>query len=125
MKELLNGLQHIGLPTTDMDKTVEFYETLGFKIAYETLLDGDKVKFFKLGNLIIESYEDKNAPKKTGAIAHIAIDVSDIEAAFKKANELKLNVLDEITFLPFWENGVKFFNIEGPNNETVEFSQML
>ena len=28
-------------------------------------------------------------------------------------------------FLPFWENGVKFFTIEGPNKEKVEFSQYL
>lgn len=125
MKELLNGIQHIGLPTKDMDKTEEFYKALGFEIAYETLLDGDKVVFFKLGNMVIESYEDKNAAGKDGAIAHMAIDVTDIEAAYKKANELGLKVLDEITYLPFWENGVKFFNVQGPNMETVEFSQML
>ena len=32
---------------------------------------------------------------------------------------------DTIHFLPFWENGVKFFTIEGPNKEKVEFSQYL
>ena len=32
---------------------------------------------------------------------------------------------DAIQFLPFWENGVRFFNLLGPNGETVEFSQRL
>lgn len=32
---------------------------------------------------------------------------------------------DEVHFLPFWENGVKFFTIEDPNKEKVEFSQYL
>ena len=32
---------------------------------------------------------------------------------------------DEVHFLPFWENGVRFFTIEGPNKEKVEFSQYL
>ena len=32
---------------------------------------------------------------------------------------------DTVHFLPFWENGVKFFTIEGPNKEKVEFSQYL
>lgn len=32
---------------------------------------------------------------------------------------------DEVHFLPFWENGVKFFTIEGSNKEKVEFSQYL
>lgn len=32
---------------------------------------------------------------------------------------------DIVHFLPFWENGVKFFTIEGQNKEKVEFSQYL
>ena len=32
---------------------------------------------------------------------------------------------DIVHFLPFWENGVKFFTIERPNKEKVEFSQYL
>ena len=32
---------------------------------------------------------------------------------------------DEVHFLPFWKNGVRFFTIEGPNKEKVEFSQYL
>ena len=32
---------------------------------------------------------------------------------------------DTIHFLPFWDNGVKFFTIEGPNREKIEFSQYL
>ena len=35
------------------------------------------------------------------------------------------NMNDQINFLPFWENGVKFFTIEGPNKEKVEFGQIL
>ena len=27
--------------------------------------------------------------------------------------------------LPFWENGVKFFMIKGPNEERIEFCQKL
>ena len=34
---------------------------------------------------------------------------------------------DIVHFLPFWENGVKFFTIEGPNKEKVEnmFREMI
>ena len=32
---------------------------------------------------------------------------------------------DEIEFLPFWEKGVRFFKVLGPNHEPVEFSQIL
>ena len=50
----------------------------------------------------------------------------DIEEIFRYINESGLNsTQDTIHFLPFWENGVKFFTIEGPNKEKVEFSQYL
>jgi lactoylglutathione lyase len=54
------------------------------------------------------------------------LDVTDVEAAFQAAKEKNYNIKEtEVKFLPFWENGVKFFNIVGPNNETVEFCQKL
>ena len=53
-------------------------------------------------------------------------DLKDIEEIFQYINEAGLNsTQDTIHFLPFWENGVKFFTIEGPNKEKVEFSQYL
>ena len=36
-----------------------------------------------------------------------------------------LAMQDEIHFLPFWDNGVRFFTIKGPNEEKIEFSQFL
>ncbi len=75
---------------------------------------------------MIETYENKKAVMKAGAIDHVAIDVKDIERAYELVNKEGLNTTkDQIHFLPFWEKGVKFFTIEGPNNEKVEFSQIL
>ncbi|ETI99992.1 MAG: hypothetical protein Q611_LSC00172G0001, partial [Leuconostoc sp. DORA_2] len=32
----------------------------------------------------------------------------------------------EIQSIPtFWENGIRYFNILGPNQETIEFCQIL
>ena len=69
---------------------------------------------------------DIAAKMEHGAIDHVALDVRDIEEIFRYINESGLNsTQDTIHFLPFWENGVKFFTIEGPNKEKVEFSQYL
>ena len=52
--------------------------------------------------------------------------VARVEAAFAAAKEAGLTMLDdEIHGLPFWANGVKFFTVEGPNGEKVEFCQKL
>ena len=123
MKDIATGLQHIGIPTNDIAETIAFYEKLGFTIALRTENKEAKeqVAFLLLGNLMIETYENRQA-----AIDHIAIDVKDIEAALSFVNERNLNNLNDcIHFLPFWENGVKYFKIEGPNKEIIEFSQIV
>ena len=122
------GIQHIGIPTNDIEKTIEFYKTLGFEIALQTINEeaGEKVAFLKLTTLVIETYENKQAKLTSGAIGHIAINVKDIEEVYHYIEEKQMNTMnDEIHFLPFWENGVRFFTIEGPNKEKIEFSQYL
>ena len=128
LREQLNGIQHVGIPTNDIEATIEFYGKLGFEVALQTVNEeaNEKVAFLKLNNLVIETYENKAAKMESGAIDHVAIDVKDIEKVYELINHAGLNTTrDTIHFLPFWENGVKFFTIEGPNKEKVEFSQYL
>ena len=127
LNENITGLQHIGIPTLVIDKTIEFYESLGFKVIQrESLEDGSKVAFLELNKLIIETWENKSNFNEIGVIDHIALDVCDIEAAFKDCKENKLTILNKnIEFLPFWSNGIKHFEIQGVNNEKIEFCQKL
>lgn len=37
LREQLNGVQHIGIPTNDIENTIEFYQKLGFEIAFQTV----------------------------------------------------------------------------------------
>lgn len=128
LQEFATGVQHVGIPTNDMEATVNFYHKLGFETAFETVNEAanEKVVFLKLHNLVMEAYENHQAKMESGAIDHVAIDVKDIEETWKFINEAGLNTTnDTIHFLPFWSNGVKFFTIEGPNKERIEFSQYL
>lgn len=122
------GLQHIGIPTNDLDATVDFYEKLGFKTALATKNEAadERVTFLKLNDLVIEVYENNQALLKDGAIDHIAFNVEDIEEALQEVKDLNIPLLvGEPQFLPFWENGIKYFIAEGPNKERIEFSQYL
>lgn len=126
MKDYATGIQHVGIPTKDMDATKKFYEDLGFEAAFETVNDEARVCFLKMYNLVMEVYESEDAAEKIGAIEHVAIDVTDIEQVYKEICDKNMNTLqDEIHFLPFWDNGVRFFTIKGPNEEKIEFSQFL
>ena len=122
------GLQHVGLPTNDLKATIAFYESLGFETVYQVRNEaaGEDVAFLRLKNLTIEAYENGRAAKQSGAIDHIAIDVVDVEAAYRLAQEQGYQIVSNgVEFLPFWQNGVKFFILLGPNQERVEFNQYL
>jgi len=122
------GLQHIGIPTNDIEETVKFYKSLGFEAVLRTINAeaNEKVAFMRLNGLTLEIYENRSAVMSYGAVDHIALNVKSVDEAFKFVNESGLNnTKDSIHFLPFWENGVKFFTIEGPNKEKIEFSQYL
>ena len=126
MKERIKGMQHIGLPTNNMKATIAFYESLGFEIATRHINNGEDVVFLTLGNICIETYENGKAVGYDGAIDHICLDVDDIEKTWEEAKAMGLNIIDsEINYLAFWANGVRFFNVLGPNKEKVEFGQIL
>ena len=127
IKGFTTGVQHIGIPTNDINKTIEFYQALGFETALRTVNGTEEVAFLQLYNLMIETYQNHQAKMEYGAIDHIAIDVKNIEDLFdeiKGAGTFKM--LDtQVNGLPFWSNGVKFFTIEGPNKEKIEFCERL
>ena len=122
--KVATGLQHIGVPTNDIEKTIDFYTMLGFEVAHRTENNGEQVAFLKLGDMVIETYQNFKAVGQAGAVDHIAINVTDVEEARRISDTLNLNMIEEGQ-LPFWDNGVKYFTILGPNNEKIEFNQYL
>lgn len=124
LKNYATGIQHVGIPTNDINETVAFYESLGFTLAFAANNNGEEVRFLQLGNLIVEAYQNGAAVLKTGAIDHIAINVKDIDALFEEVKAAGHVMLDDhVNGLPFWERGVRFFTILGPNKEKIEFCQ--
>ncbi len=123
-RDIATGLQHIGLPTNDIEGTIRFYEALGFEVAYRTDNRGEAVAFLRLGDLTIETYQNFRAAGTSGAWDHVAVNVTDVDQARRLADALGLDVIEEGE-LPFWDNGVKYFTILGPNREKVEFNQYL
>ena len=123
-RDISTGLQHIGMPTNDIEKTIGFYEALGCEVAFRANNKGEEVVFLRLGDLTIEAYQNFRAAKVNGAWDHVAINVTDVRKARRLADGLGLEVIEEGE-LPFWDNGVRYFTVLGPNREKVEFNQYL
>ena len=122
--KIATGLQHIGVPTNDIEATLRFYTALGFEVAHRADNNGEQVAFLRLGDLTIETYQNGRAVGQAGAVDHIAINVTDVDEARRIADAMKLEVIEEGQ-LPFWTNGVKYFTILGPTREKLEFNQYL
>lgn len=84
------------------------------------------VAFLQMHNLGIETYENKSAAMQAGAIDHIALDIKNIDTLFEVVKSKHFYLLDDkVNSLPFWDNGVKFFTILGPNKEKIEFCERI
>ena len=128
LKEFSKGIQHVGIPSSDVNKTIEFYNSLGFETQLVTsnLPNDEMVAFLKFGNLVIESYGNHDTLKRYGAIDHIAIDVKNIEVLYEKIKAAGYRFAEPgLQSLPFWENGIKYFIILGPDDEKLEFCEIL
>ena len=127
-KNIITGIQHVGILTNNVNDTVEFYQKLGFELVYDTKIpeSNGRVVFLNLHNIVIETFESEGAIFCQGSIVHIALNVKDVEAARSAIVKLGLEPIEaEIQYLPFWEQGFRYFNVLGPNCETIEFGQIL
>ncbi len=124
-EQWITGMQHIGIPTSDLKATIAFYEGLGFQVTHRNKAgSGDDLVFLTLKNIVIETYET-GGNGLTGAINHFAMDCNDIEAAYAWARDEGYTIVsDGIMNAPFFDHGISCFFIEGPNKERIEFNQI-
>lgn len=130
----LQGWAHLALKVRNLADSLAFYDKLGFRKVGEGYLDtpdgrleiafalhkGFTLEIIQMVGAGLEELKTRGA----GHIDHIALDVSDIDDAFCEAKKNNLKMLDYIVKeLPFFERGVKFFTVEGPDGEKVEFNQ--
>lgn len=136
IESIIGGWSHLGIPVTDLEKSKKFYEDLGFVQVMNAEIrkeDGTiEVAFMEFEEFQIELYKlfgdelEAMNLRKDGHIDHIALDVVDIDKAFQELKEANFDVMDaEPNYLPFWDNGVRYFTIKGPDGEKIEFNQVL
>jgi lactoylglutathione lyase len=132
----ITGLQHVGIPVTDLKASQEFYQNLGFITVMEAPFDFQDEKgkciMMKMKSLTMELYEfpaselQQIRNRNDGHIDHIAFDVTDIDDTFAMLKSAGHNIVEESpVFLKFWTNGCRYFNIIGLNGERLEFNQIL
>jgi catechol 2,3-dioxygenase-like lactoylglutathione lyase family enzyme len=133
---LINHLQHVGIPVTNIAVSEKFYYRLGFEVvmlsSFISKGDTGTCVMMKNKNIIIELYQmppkqlAEIKTRKDGRIDHIAFDVDDIDSAFALLKEEGFDIIEnEPVALSFWKKGCRYFNISGPDGERLEFNQIL
>lgn len=122
---------HLGIPVSDLEASVTFYEQLGFDVAFRSIVNGNRVAVMKQNSVAFELYQThfeagaSQLLRKTGSIDHFAISVSDIDQAYADITAKHIPVIEGICALPTWGHGIKYFLIQGPDAERIEFAQDL
>ncbi len=136
VKNIINHIQHIGIPVTNIRVSEAFYHLLGFNNVMQSSFqdDGETGTCIMMKNksIVIELYELPTKKlievghRKDGHIDHITFDVDDIDMAYNTLKKSSFEIVENgPVFLPFWENGCKYFNVIGPDGERLEFNQIL
>jgi catechol 2,3-dioxygenase-like lactoylglutathione lyase family enzyme len=132
------GIQHLGIPVTNLETSVGFYTRLGFKRILashvEVPEENDRivVAFMEQKDIVIELYQvtlqsrKELVTRKDGHVDHIAFDVADVDKAFSELKVANFDIIeDKPVRLDFWEKGCKYFTVRGPDGEKLEFNQIL
>lgn len=134
----MEGLAHIGLFVSDLERSKNFYcDVLGFTpiFSYDSAEENDgsatHICFIQNGNLIIELVKFDNAEhqkhRKDGLFDHVAIHVENIEEVRDQllAKGIRFES-DDIVHKPHvFANGSKWLLFRGPDNEHLEIAEVF
>ncbi|NMB20118.1 MAG: VOC family protein [Firmicutes bacterium] len=126
------GLAHIGVHTDDLEKSIEFYESvLGFTLDYTAEVRSGAVKlaFLTKGSCIIElihnTLENIAASRQAGIIDHVALGVKDISELTARLAEQGVSYETKEPMSLDVRGGVRTIFFYGPSGERLEFFEYL
>jgi len=97
---MFTGIEHSAIASPDPEKLARWYvDTLGFEISYFS--EKSKTTFVRAANgAMIEIIRSDDKPRpatemRTAGLRHLAISVSDFEAAYRHLQANRVNLLTE------------------------------
>lgn len=124
------GLAHIGVFVDNVDVSEKFYvDILEFSVIWQCELeDGTRISFVRNGDCVVEIVQPVGGGNKgDGVVAHIALNVRNIEAVQKKLMERGVKFETEVPVFSdrVFPNGAKWLMFRGPDGEQLEINEVL
>ena len=135
-KKGLQGWSHLAIKIRNLNKSVEFYESLGFKKTSEGYLDTPEgrliIGFVELNGFVIELIQMCGAglreleERSAGHIDHFALDVKKIQDLFFEMRQTGYCMQQMmVKELSLFQHGIKYFMVKGPDGELIEFNEIM
>ena len=131
----LKRVDHVGIAVKNLDESVKFYESLGFKATgYEVVAEQKvKVAFLPCGDSELELLEstepdgpiarfiEKNGP----GIQHIAIRVDDIDKALEELKAKEVRLIDQTPRYGAGNARIAFVHSKATGGVLLELTQRM
>ena len=131
----LKRVDHVGIAVKNLDESVKFYESLGFKATgYEVVAEQKvKVAFLPYGDSEIELLEstepdgpiarfiEKNGP----GIQHVAIRVDDIDKALEELKAKEVRLIDQTPRYGAGNARIAFVHPKATGGVLLELTQRM
>lgn len=126
----LTGLAHIGIFTANIDRSIAFYESLGFTKDAQCA-PGPKLVFMSLGTCLLElicpaDLSELDKRNANGWIGHICIEcthIDDVVADFKAKGIVPADA--NVSYSAEILGGIKNIFFDGPSGESIELFDYL
>ncbi len=118
----LMGIAHVALRVNDLQKSRDFYNTLGFEEAF-SFTDAGKVSvsYVKVNDRQFIELIPRRSDSQPGGILHTCFEVADIESLHKAYVAAGLQPTDAKKA----RAGNLLFVMHGPDNQLLEYTQYL
>ena len=118
----LTGIAHVALRVNDLQKSREFYHTLGFEQAFD-FTDAGKtsVAYIKVDDRQFIELIPRTDDSQAGGILHTCFETADIESLHKAYLERGLQPTD----VQKGRAGNILFSVRGPDGQVLEYTQYL
>jgi lactoylglutathione lyase len=132
--EEITGLAHVGLFVEDIEVSKAFYaDVLCFECFDESVEKSDKgdvkIAFMRLGSCVLElvQFPEKKKRSTDSIIAHIALNVMDIEIvqACLEKKGIQFETEKPVISPKVFDKGVKYLMFAGPDGEVLEINETL
>ena len=118
----LMGIAHVALRVNDLQKSRDFYNTLGFEEAF-SFTDGGKVSvsYVKVNDRQFIELIPRTSDSQPGGILHVCFEVANIETLHKAYTDEGLQPTEPKKA----RAGNLLFVMHGPDNQLLEYTQYL